>query len=517
MKTIAFYILLIQLTVFGQTNYVNINTDNPGHIINRHIYGQFSEHLGTGVYGGVWVGYKSNIPNTRGIRNDVVAALKEINIPNVRWPGGCFADEYHWMDGIGNPAKRPKTVNTTWGGVTEDNSYGTHEFLDFCEQLGCEPVICGNVGSGTVNEMADWLQYLTSDGDNSMSNLRSDNGRKDPWKIKYWGMGNESWGCGGIMSSEFYSNESARYSFFSKTYGEEPLYKILSGGLPEDYEWTETIMKKWSETDGWLQGYMGGYSLHFYTVNDWEHKGSATDFAEDDWFATISRTLAMEELIKKHSAIMDKYDADKKIGLVVDEWGDWYDVEPGTNPGFLYQQNTLRDAIVAALNLNIFHKYDRVHMANISQMINVLQALILTDKEKMILTPTYYVYKLYKDFQDATFLPLELTCEKYKHGNESINAVSSSCAITKEGKIILSLVNVNANKPIEVNCKLNGITPQNISGEILTAETMNAHNTFEKSDSIHPESFSGYSLREDGSLSVNLPSKAIVVLMLTKE
>ena len=517
MKSLALVLLVFQFSLFGQTNTVNIHADKPVHTISKHIYGQFSEHLGRGIYGGIWVGYNSNIPNTRGIRNDVVNALKEINIPNVRWPGGCFADEYHWMDGIGNPTKRPKIVNTTWGGVTEDNSFGTHEFMDLCEQLGCEPVICGNLGSGTVNEMSDWVQYLTSSGDNPMSNLRISNGREEPWEVKYWGIGNESWGCGGIMSADFYSNEAARYSRFSKSYSDEPLYKIFSGGLPEDFEWTETIMKKWSETDGWLQNYMNGYSLHFYTVNDWSYKGSATDFTEDEWFATISRTLTMDELITKHSAIMDKYDPEKKIGLIVDEWGNWYDVEPGTNPSFLYQQNSLRDAIVAAINLNIFHKHDRVHMANIAQMINVLQALILTDNEKIILTPTYLVYKMYKDFQDATFLSLEITSEKYKHDNDSVDAVSASCAITKDNIIILSLVNVNATKDIAVNCILNGIKPTNIAGEILTAETINAHNTFEEPNTVQIDKFSDVSVKAGGAISVQLPSKSIVVLKWNKE
>lgn len=516
---LLFSIIIFLSDVVAQQiqNTATLNLSKAHYKISRYIYGHFSEHLGHCIYGGFWVSENSTIPNVRGIRIDVVKAMRNIKAPILRWPGGCFADEYHWMDGIGDPAKRPKTVNTTWGGVTEDNSFGTNEFMDFCKQLGCEPVICGNLGSGTVNEMSDWLEYLTSDGNDPMSNLRKANGREEPWKIKYWGMGNESWGCGGIMSSEFYSNEAARYSFFAKTYGEETLYKIFSSGLPEDYEWTETIMKKWSETDGWLQGYMSGYSLHFYTVNDWNHKGSATDFTEDDWFATISRTLTMDELITKHSAIMDKYDPDKKIGLVVDEWGNWFDVEPETNPAFLYQQNSLRDAMVAALNLNIFHKHARVYMANIAQMVNVLQSLILTDKEKMILTPTYFVYKMYKDFQDATYLPIELSSEKYKHSSESIDAVSASCAITKEGKIILSLVNVNAAKDIDVSCMLNGITPKNISGEILSAGTMNAHNTFKLPNDIHPEMFLDFSIKDDGSLSVHMPSKSIIVLEWNQE
>lgn len=513
--TILLTAIIIPLFAFGQNNMLVVHADQPGHIISRHIYGQFSEHLGHGVYGGLWVGKDSKIPNTSGIRNDVVNALKKIHVPNLRWPGGCFADEYHWMDGIGDPKVRPKMVNTNWGGVTEDNSFGTHEFMDLCEQIGCEPVICGNIGSGTVREMSNWVEYLTSDGENPMSNLRKANGREKPWKVKYWGVGNETWGCGGIMSADFYANELARYSFFLKNQGANTLYKIASGGLPEDYNWTETIMKKWSNIDDWLKGFLNGYSLHFYTVNDWSKKGSATDFNEKDWFATFKKTLEMDDLITKHSAVMDKYDPQKKIGLVVDEWGDWFDVEPGTNPGFLYQQNTIRDAIVAALNFNIFHSHERVHMANIAQMINVLQAMILTDKEKMILTPTYFVFDMYKDFQDATFLPLDLTCEKYKIDDNEINAISASCALTKAGKIILSLVNVEAEKNMAISCRMEGIKTVDISGQILTGETINTHNTFNNPDNVKTTEFKDMTM-ENGVLKVNLPARSVVVLEMDK-
>lgn len=517
MKTLftLLFVLFIPCMVLSQSNTIVIHTDKPAHTISKHIYGQFSEHLGHGVYGGIWVGENSSIPNTRGIRNDVVQALKKIKVPNVRWPGGCFADEYHWMDGIGPRDKRPKMVNTNWGGVTEDNSFGTHEFMDFCEQLGCEPVICGNIGSGTVKEMADWVEYLTSAGENPMSDLRKSNGREKPWKVKYWCVGNETWGCGGIMSADFYANEMARYSLFLKNQGDNVLYKIASGSLPEDYEWTETIMKKWSGAEDFVKGFLNGYSLHFYTVNDWNAKGSATDFKEQDWFNTFSKTLEMEELVTKHSAVMDKYDPDKKIGLVVDEWGDWFDVEPGTNPGFLYQQNTMRDAIVAALNLNIFHHHERITMANIAQTVNVLQAMILTDKEKMILTPTYHVYDMYKDFQEATYLPLELSSEQYVVGDKKISSLSGSSAMTQDGRIILSLVNVQPSKNEKVSCSFTGMRNANISGKILTAEKMNAHNTFEQPNNVKIEIFKDASFK-DGKLVVNVPAKSIIVLSLTK-
>jgi alpha-L-arabinofuranosidase len=498
-------------------NSLTIFADAGKDTISRNIYGHFSEHLGKCIYGGIWVGENSAIPNTRGIRNDVVAALRKIKIPNLRWPGGCFADEYHWKDGIGPRNLRPKMVNTNWGGVTEDNSFGTHEFMDLCEQLGCEPVICGNIGSGTVKEMSDWVEYLTSDGENPMSALRKANGREKPWKVKFWCVGNETWGCGGIMTSEHYSNELGRYSFFLKNHGTNVLYKISSGGLEEDYNWTETIMKKWSSADGWLQGFMSGYSLHYYTVcHDWTNKGSATQFTETDWFTTISKTMHIEELITKHSAVMDKYDPQKKIGLSVDEWGNWHDVEPGTNPGFLYQQNTMRDAMVAAVNLNIFHKYsDRVKMANIAQVVNVLQSVILTDNEKMILTPTYYVFDLYKVHQDAVFLPFTLVSDDYTLNGKNIPTISATASIDSNGLVHISIVNVNPTKNISVRCTVKGFTAKNIFGKILTSENMQDHNTFEQPGKIGIREFNKFKIVEN-EIQIDVPSKSIIVLELKK-
>jgi alpha-N-arabinofuranosidase len=511
---IIFAFLCMQTVLLAQSgmNTLVVHADGGKDTISRFIYGQFAEHLGHGIYGGVWVGEDSPIPNTRGIRNDVVAALKKIRVSAVRWPGGCFADEYHWGAGIGPRANRPKMVNTNWGGVTEDNSFGTHEFMDLCEQLGCEPVICGNIGSGTVKEMSDWVQYLTSDGDNPMTELRKKNGREKPWKVKFWCVGNETWGCGGIMSADHYANELGRYSYFLKNYSGTPLYKISSGGLQEDYAWTETIMKKWKNTDAWLQGYMSGYSLHYYTVPDWNKKGTATDFAEKDWFATLSSTLKMDELIRRHAAIMDAYDAQRRIGLIVDEWGNWFDVEPGTNPGFLYQQNTLRDAMVAAVNLNLFHKHcDRVKMANIAQMVNVLQAMILTKGPEIVLTPTYYVFKMYSVHQDAALLPMELQSESYTNGKDSIPTLSVSASKDREGRIHISLANLHPTKGENLRCELKGTTSARVSGEIITAATMNAYNDFGKPEAVNIKPFKGAQLR-NGVLTVSLPAKSIVTL-----
>jgi alpha-N-arabinofuranosidase len=489
---------------------LTIQGAQSGPVINANIYGHFTEHLGHCIYEGIWVGENSPIPNTRGIRNDVVAALKQLKVPQVRWPGGCFADEYHWRDGIGPKESRPSMINTHWGGVVENNHFGTHEFLDFCEQVGCEPYICLNVGSGTVQEAMEWVEYMTSDADSPMANLRRKNGRDKPWKIRYLAIGNESWGCGGNMTPQFYADNYRRYNTFVKNYDRAtPIERIACGPNEGNYEWTETLMKN--------GGRMNGLALHYYTLptGSWRgSKGSATQFSEEQYFATLRNTLKMEELIAKHSAIMDKYDAQKRVGLVVDEWGIWTDVEPGTNPGFLYQQNSLRDAILAAINLHIFQAHaDRVSMANIAQMINVLQSVILTDKEKMLLTPTYHVFEMFKVHQGATSLPLQLTSPDYVMGENKIPAVSASASRDAAGKVHLTLANADPKNAINLECKLTGLTAKAVSGRVLTAPAVNAHNTFAEPDAVKPVPFTGATLAGE-TLTIALPAKSVVVLEL---
>jgi len=497
-----------------KTNRLVIHADQPGAAISRNIYGQFSEHLGHCIYGGIWVGPDSPIPNTRGIRNDVVAALKKIKVPVLRWPGGCFADEYHWMDGIGNPTNRPAMINTTWGGVVENNAFGTHEFMDFCDQIGAAPYICGNVGSGTVEELMQWVEYMTSDANSPVANLRRQNGRKQPWKVPFLAVGNESWGCGGNMTAEFYADNFSRYNTFAKNYPGNKIYRVASGGLESDYHWTEVLMQRNADRLKHDGTPMNGYSLHYYTLStgNWSHKGSATEFTEADWFNTLQHALVIEQYVAKHSAIMDKYDPEKKIGLVVDEWGDWYDVEPGTNPGFLYQQNTLRDALMAGATLNIFNNHaDRVKMANIAQMVNVLQAMILTDNEKMTVTPSYWVFEMDTVHHDATLLPSDLQCVGYTFGDKTIPAVSASASRDQAGKIHVTLCNLNPNRSVELPCELSGARAKKISGRILTAPEMNAHNTFEQPDKVKPAEFNDCKLTDKGFVTT-LPAKSVVVL-----
>jgi alpha-N-arabinofuranosidase len=488
------------------TNRVVINADLGKDTISKHIYGHFSEHLGRCIYEGYWVGEGSPIPNTRGIRNDVVAALRRINPPVLRWPGGCFADTYHWKDGVGPADKRPSIVNTNWGGVTENNHFGTHEFLDLCSQLGCEPYFCGNVGSGTVREMQEWVEYVTFDGRSPMADWRRANGRDAPWKLPFFGIGNETWGCGGSMRPAYYADTFRQFQTYVHSYSGNRIKKIACGSYDNNLEWTEILMKE-------AAGMMDGLSLHYYTVpGDWGGRRTAADFNEAGWFDCLKRAGRMDEIVRRHGSIMDRYDPEKRVWLVVDEWGTWFSVEPGTNPAFLYQQNTLRDALAAGLTLNIFNDHcDRVKMACIAQTVNVLQAMILTQGEKMIVTPTYHVFDMYKVHQDAILLPTEVQAAKYEFKGDTLPALSVSASRDKASRIHISFCNIDPNKPLDLACELRGVQAKSVSGLVLTALEMNAHNTFEKPEALKPADFKGAKL-EAGGLKLTLPAKSVVVV-----
>ena len=509
-KTLYLLPLMFSVLTLSGQNHLVLNADLGKDKINKHIYGHFAEHLGRCVYGGFYVGEENTkIKHTNGVRNDVVEALKNLKIPNLRWPGGCFADTYHWKDGIGAKEKRPTIVNHWWGGVTEDNSFGTHNFLDMCELLGTEPYLSGNVGSGTVQEFIDWVQYTTFDGKSPMSDLRKQNGREKPWKVKYWGIGNEAWGCGGNMRPEYYADVYRQFTtFLSGWEKNEKIFRIASGASSSDYKWTEVLMRDIPHN------MLEGVALHHYSVIDWDAKGPSTTFSEEQYFTTMKRATLMEELVTKHSNIMDRYDPEKKVALVVDEWGGWYDVEPGTNPGFLYQQNTMRDAMIAGVTLNIFHNHcDRVRMANLAQTINVLQAVILTDEEKMLLTPTYHVMEMFNVHQDATLLPMIVNSTDYVFNGEKLQAISASASRDANGVTHISIVNIDSKKEQEVTLDLRGAKFSTVTGEILSSPKLQDHNTFENPNKIKPTQFKGISLNGN-SLKGKIPPFSVVVLEL---
>jgi alpha-L-arabinofuranosidase len=492
-----------------------VDASKVGAKIDRNIFGQFAEHLGNGIYEGIWVGPDSAIPNTRGIRNDVVAALKALKVPNVRWPGGCFADEYHWRSGIGH--ERTVTLNPNWGGVTEPNTFGTHEFMDFLDQIGSEAYLSVNVGSGTPQEAAEWLEYTTTAQRTTLAKQRAANGHPAPFKVAYLGIGNESWDCGGNMSPEYYLSQLKIYSRFVRNFNpaQQDSQKMLKiavgpgGGEPRWTEWTDTIMKAWQgHTWSWD---IDGLSMHSYTVPKWPPSYKSVGFGETEYSQILKTTLSMETLVTQHSAIMDKYDPQKKIALVVDEWGAWYAQLPGTTPGFLAQQNSLRDAVLAALNLNIFARHaDRVRMANIAQMVNVLQAMILTDKQQMILTPTYHVFRMYVPFQDAAVVPVTFDAGAYTHGDVTLPRIDAITARDATGTIWLAVTNLDPTRPADIAARVSGLSARTASGETLTAAAVDAVNTFEAPKTVVPQPIAAAIQGDQVTLTVEPKSVTVI-------
>lgn len=508
LKRILFITSLAIACTAKAQNKVTINADLGRDTISKHIYGHFAEHLGRCVYGGFYIGENSTkIPNTDGVRNDVIDALKKLKVPNLRWPGGCFADTYHWKDGIGPKKDRPSMTNIWWGGVTEDNSFGTHDFLNMCERIGAEPYLAGNVGSGTVQEFIDWVRYTNYASGNPMADLRKANGREKPWNAKIWGVGNEAWGCGGNMRPEYYANIYRQFATFLTDWGNtQKMFRVASGASDADYNWTEVLMRDIP------LGMLEGVAVHHYSVIEWNHKGPATGFTEQQYFNTMKSAIQMEEIVTRHSTVMDKYDPKKKVAMVVDEWGGWYDVEPGTNPGFLYQQNTIRDAMIAGYTLNIFQNHcNRVRMANLAQTINVLQSVILTEGDKMILTPTYHVMEMYNVHQNALHLPMDITVKDYVFNGEKLPAVSVSASRDNSGKIHISLVNIDPNNAQDVSTVIRGLKTSKVKGRILTSAKVQDFNTFDQPDKIKPVEFKGATLSGE-NLMVKLPPVSVVVL-----
>ncbi|WP_305080821.1 alpha-N-arabinofuranosidase [Pseudonocardia sp. TRM90224] len=485
-----------------------IDLDVVGPTISKHLYGHFAEHLGRCIYGGFWVGEDSPIPNEGGLRLDVVEALRRLNVPNLRWPGGCFADSYHWRDGVGPKQDRPAMVNTSWGDVEENNHFGTHEFMALCELLGADPYINGNVGSGTVREMSEWVEYLTRDGDSPMVRLRKANGREEPWKVPFWGIGNEAWGCGGNMRAEAYADLATRYATFLHDHGGNELHRIAAGATDDDLAWTEALMKAVSclGCTRRPRNVFQAISFHYYSfAGDGISHGSATDFTAAQYYRTIAKAADIDRVIAAHSAVMDAYDPARTIGLICDEWGTWWTVEPGTNPAFLHQQNTMRDALVASLHFDIFHKHAaRLRMANIAQTVNVLQSMILTTDDEgegggggggIVLTPTYHVFEMNKGHQDAVSLPVHVVEEPDRVGYDgdhlaplSIAPLSIS-ASTKEGTALVSLSNFALDAATSLRLDLRGRAVTATRARILTADAPQRHNTAAAPDEVVPTDF----------------------------
>ena len=493
-------------------NKVSLNAGLAETMISKHIYGHFAEDLGRCIYGGLYVGKdNTTIPNTDGVRNDVIEALRKLQIPNLRWPGGCYADTYHWMDAIGPKSERKHTENLSWGNKREDNSFGTNEFLNLCELLGAEPYLAVNMNTGTVQEAVDWVQYANhANGTSYLTDLRQASGRDQPWHVKYWGIGNESWDCGGSMSAEHYIDLYKQFATAMTSYANtEKMFRVAVGPGSPDYEWTLKIMQ------GIPARRFEGLSMHHYSVIDWNNKSSSSEFTDDEYFKTMQMAWFMDEQVRLNSEIMDRYDPRKMVALVVDEWGGWYDEDP-EGKGQLYQQNTMRDAMIAGLTLNIFNNHaDRVRMANLAQMVNVLQSVILTDEQKIILTPTYHVMEMYKVHQDATLVPAQVISNDFVNGDDRIPAVSASASIDESGKMHVSVVNIDNKHDQKVELDLKGFAAKKVTGRILTSSDIRDHNTFDNPSKVVPETFGKASLTRD-HLALDMPPNSVIVLELTE-
>jgi alpha-N-arabinofuranosidase len=502
----------------------SLSLDASGPKIDRNIFGQFAEQLGNGIYGGVWVGQDSAIPNVRGIRIDVVEALRRLKVPNVRWPGGCFADQYNWRNGVGPAGKRRATYNINWGNPLENNQFGTHEFMDFVEQIGSEAYLSVNVGSGSPREAAEWLEYMTSDLPTALARERAANGRTQPYKVKFLGIGNETWECGGKLSPETYVAELNRYLTFVKNLnpaqsgtlprfmrGPDPMLRIAVGPPDTDTEYTEAVMKafRWSNQTG---ANFEGLSLHHYTSGP---KGTMRDeaagFAEKDWAHFVNNAYRMDHLIRENAAIMDRYDPDKHVALVVDEWGNWLKPLDGTPPLYIQQQNSIRDAVTATIILNTFVRHaDRVRMANIAQMVNVLQSMILTDGPKMVLTPTYHVFRMYVPFQDATALPIAVDAGRYNFDKISLPRVDAIAARNRDGEVWIALTNLDPGKPARFDLSGLGRAAKRLAGETLTADRIDAINTVDQPGAVVPRSF--IAPVRTGQAHLELPPRSVTVV-----
>jgi alpha-N-arabinofuranosidase len=472
---------------------ITIHLNEPIARIAPNLYGHFAEHLGSCVHEGIWVGPESAIPNTAGIRTDVLTALRRLNIPLLRWPGGCFADDYHWEDGVGPQGDRPRRVNLWWGQQIETNGFGTHEFLTLCRLLNAEPYLAGNLGSGSVREMRDWVEYCNYPGDSTLARRRAANGSPLPFNVKYWGVGNEAWGCGGNQDPDDYAGHYRRYATYLRDFERSPLYLIACGPDGNRPEWTRRFFTKLFSSSPFsthCHTRIHALAAHYYCGT----AGTATEYTTQQWYELLAKAAGIEELILTQRKAMDEFDPDRKIDLVIDEWGTWHPPTAGTS--MLWQQNTLRDALVAAITLDTFNRHaDKVAMANIAQVVNVLQAMVLTDEDRMITTPTYHVFEMYQHHQGGTSLRLEIEAREvsFVAGDQRATLAGlSGSASVKNGKLTLSIVNPHAALPVDAAIFLaGGSMRSDIATSVLHTDDLAQCNTFEQPDAVIPHRIHG--------------------------
>jgi alpha-N-arabinofuranosidase len=490
---------------------ITILPNEPIGTINPNLYGHFAEHLGSCIDCGIWVGEDSSIPNIGGLRADIVEAFRRIKPPVLRWPGGCFADDYHWRDGIGPRKERPRTVNIWWGNSIEDNSFGTHEFINLCRLIGAEPYLAGNVGSGTVREMRDWVEYCNFDKPSALVMKRAANGSPLPFNVRYWGVGNEAWGCGGNFCPRDYAKEYKRYATYLRDFGNTPLFLIACGPDRNKPEWTRSFFKALGAPNPRWNCRIHGLGAHYYCGT----AGTATEYTDQQWYELLERAAGVEQLIVEQRAVMDEFDPQRKVELILDEWGTWHPPTPGHDPHHLWQQNTLRDALVAAITLDTFNRQaDKLVMANIAQAVNVLQALFLTQEEKLVLTPTYHVFDMYQVHQGGQSVRVEIESPgvAFAVGDQkhTIALLAGSASMTPS-TLTLTITNCHTRLSIEASIEVRGLSMREASVRTLAADDIHVHNTFERPNALTPSVVSAADLTRHV-----FPPASVTVLRLAR-
>lgn len=503
--------------------HVVVAPGEPIGVINPYLHGQFAEHLGELVYPGICVEPDCGIPNTHGIRDDVVAALKPLGVPVLRWPGGCFADDYRWRDGIGPIERRPLRLNRHWGLALEPNRFGTHEFVAFCRAIGAEPYFAANLGSGTPADLRDWAEYCNHGGPSALADERRANGAEEPFGVRLWGIGNENWACGGDMSPERYAEEFCRFRSYLSAYSGTAPQAIACGPNGPDWAWTRRFLRHMREHYGNRLGAVQGFAAHYYCGT----AGTATEFTEAQWLELLAKARAVEGVIVGTRSIVDEVDPERRVRLLLDEWGTWHPVEAGKPAGGLYQQSTMRDACVAALSLDLFHNHaDKLYMANIAQLINVLQALLLVDGDRCLRTPTYHVFDLYRAHRGGQAVRFESLAEAVSDGGEAaehcrrcypagsappLRAVHGSASVLG-GALCLTAVNTHPSCAIELEVALVGAAWDEVEYVALAADDIRAHNTFDAPDRVRLSARRSLPVGPGGPLRVAMDPASVVRL-----
>jgi alpha-L-arabinofuranosidase len=515
---------------------IEVLLNEPLGSITADLYGHFVEHLGGVVYDGVWVGEKSTIANTGGIRQALVDHMRRLPPGPIRWPGGCFADSYDWRDGVGPRAARPRRTNFWEGamaklpdgpGKYDPNHFGTNDFVRLCRLVKSEPYIAANLRSLSAKDFYQWVEYCNSPaGSSTLAELRTAGGDRDPFRVRFWGVGNESWGCGGNFTPEEYATEYRRFTAWVPGYGVKLAF-IGSGPNSGDLGWTRRFLTKLTEKgEGALNG-MWGWALHHYSWNtsrgattDWfAGKGDAVAFTNDEWYELLVEADKMDGLITGHWGVMGEIDRTHRVKLVVDEWGAWFKQGTEVDPAHLFgQQSTVRDALVSALTLDTFHRHaDKVVMANVAQLVNCLQSLFLADEDRFVATPVFHVFEMYGAHVGGRAVRAECSAPRISYervkDKGSLWGLAGSASV-KEKTLTLTVVNPHVTEARETEIAIRGASIASARATTISAPDIHAHNTFERPNEVQPkEERTGAA--QGGVLVYRFPAASVTRLSVT--